>query len=161
MTSLHSFRVSFVKACQEYGVGDAELLAQVADMKLQRNDFQGITPEIETYMSQELDLLVDLCDNLRGRLAMANIYPAQWHGPGAIASAVLRTQKVGQAKGSYPDDFRLHAESAYYGGRFEQFQRGTYLGSVYQYDIRSAYPAAMDEPTKPVRSRMGTLHKAS
>lgn len=137
------FRVSFVNACKEYGVGTPELLEQVAAMKSQRNDFVGITSEIETYMGRELSLLVALCDNLRERLALANIYPAQWHGPGAVASAVLRTQKIRYAMGDYPDEFRLAAEAAYYGGRFEQFQRGTLIGDIYQYDIRSAYPAAM------------------
>lgn len=137
------FRCSFVAACREYGVGDESLLAEVESMKVQRDDFIGITPEIRRYMGQELGLLVLLCDNLRDRLALANIYPAQWHGPGAIAGAALRTHKISKCRGSYPDEFRRCAEAAYYGGRFEQFQRGTHIGPVYQYDIRSAYPAAM------------------
>ena len=137
------FRSSFVNACKEYGVGTSAMLAQVEEMKGLRNEFTEISPEVRRYMGQELDLLVQLCDNLRNRLALANIHPARWHGPGAIASTVLRTHKISQAKGTYSDDFRIAAESAYYGGRFEQFQRGTYLGPVYQYDIRSAYPAAM------------------
>lgn len=139
------FRVSFVAACREYGVGDPDILADVESMKLKRNDFTGIDQQVRDYMSTELDLLVMLCDNLRDRLALANIYPAQWHGPGAIASAALRTHKISQCRGSYPVEFRHAAEAAYYGGRFEQFQRGTHLGHVYQYDIRSAYPAAMAE----------------
>jgi len=137
------FRGSFVAACREYGVGDPETLAAVEEMKGQRNDFSGITPDIRIYMGRELSLLVQLCDNLRDRLALANIYPAQWHGPGAIAGEALRTHKVNKCRGIYDQEFRRSAESAYYGGRFEQFQRGTYLGPVYQYDIRSAYPAAM------------------
>ena len=137
------FRSSFVNACREYGVGTSTMLDQVEEMKGLRNEFTEITSEVRRYMGQELDLLVQLCDNLRNRLALANIYPARWHGPGAIASTVLRTHKISQAKGTYSDAFRIAAESAYYGGRFEQFQRGTYLGPVYQYDIRSAYPAGM------------------
>lgn len=137
------FRSSFVKTCEEYGVGDAATLAQIAEMKAQRNDFTEVTDEVRTYMGRELDHLVMLCDSLRDRLALCGIYPSQWHGPGAVASAVLRTHKIKENKGRYDSEFRKCAESAYYGGRFEQFQRGTYLGPVYQYDIRSAYPAAM------------------
>lgn len=137
------FRTSFVKTCREYDVGDDKTLQAIEDMKGQRNDFTEISPAISAYMANELDLLVKLCDSLRDRLALCNIYPAQWHGPGAIASAVLRLHKIGPCKGKYSAEFRECAEAAYYGGRFEQFQRGTHLGPVYQYDIRSAYPAAM------------------
>lgn len=137
------FRSSFVASCREYGVGSDDLLAAVESMKSKRAGFTGIDDEIAVYMGRELDLLVELCDTLRERLALCNIFPAQWHGPGAVASAVLRTNHIGAAKGVYDDVFRLQAESAYYGGRFEQFKRGSYFGTVYQYDIRSAYPAAM------------------
>lgn len=137
------FRLSFVATCREYGVGDEKALAAVETMKAKRNEFTTITQEVADYMRSELDLLVRLCDDLRSRLALANIYPHQWHGPGAVASAVLKREQIGPRKGSYSDDFRKSAEAAYYGGRFEQFQRGSHIGTIYQYDIRSAYPAAM------------------
>lgn len=152
------FRVSFVASCREYGVGTDEMLSAVEGMKSRRATFDGITDEVMTYMGRELDLLVELCDTLRERLALCNIYPAQWHGPGAVASAVLRVNHVGQAKGDYGDDFRVVAEAAYYGGRFEQFQRGSYFGPVYQYDIRSAYPAAMTH--LPDLSKVQWMHVA-
>lgn len=139
------FGTSFVKACQEY-LGGSDMLDQIEAMKLQRNTFTKddvLSGGVEGYMTQELTLLVDLCNSLRSRLAAVGIHPSQWHGPGAVASAVFKREHVKEHKGSYPDEFRRIAESAYYGGRFEQFQRGTFLGTVYQYDIRSAYPAAM------------------
>lgn len=137
------FGGSFVKACREY-LGESLLLDEIAAMKLQRNTFtanrQG---EVEAYMSQELSTLVDLMSTLRERLASVDIHPAMWHGPGAVASTVLKRHGVKEHKGDYSDEFRRVAEGAYYGGRFEQFQRGTYEGLVYQYDIRSAYPSSM------------------
>lgn len=143
------FGTSFVKACREY-LGDLPILDEVQAMKEQRNLFTeaGIledTGEVETYMSQELDLLVKLCTDLRAKLALVNIHPQYWHGPGAVASTILKMNHVKkhESNGAYNDEFRRHAEAAYYGGRFEQFQRGTFEGTVYQYDIRSAYPAAM------------------
>lgn len=142
------FGCSFVKACREY-LGDLPILDEVQAMKEQRNTFtaSGILEDssVETYMGQELDLLVDLCTDLRDKLAKVNIHPQYWHGPGAVASTILKTEKVKphQANGAYDDTFRRCAEAAYYGGRFEQFQRGTHESTVYQYDIRSAYPAAM------------------
>jgi len=138
------FGTSFVNACREYLPGNDELLAEVAAMKLQRAGFASITPEIEAYMTSELQLLVQLCDSLRERLNAVNIFPSRWHGPGAVAGAVLKAQNVNVHRNRNADTALVRAaESAYYGGRFEMFRRGTYLGPVYQYDIRSAYPYAM------------------
>jgi len=139
------FGTSFVKACEEY-LGDSDTIQQIQAMKLQRDSFtkdEVINGRVNQYMTQELDMLVQLCNELRERLAMVNIHPHQWHGPGAVASTVLKMQKVKPHIGTYTDQFRRNCEAAYYGGRFEQFQRGTYEGTVYQYDIRSAYPNAM------------------
>lgn len=139
------FGTSFVKACAEY-LGDSDTIQEIQAMKLQRDSFtkdEVINGRVNQYMTQELDMLVQLCEELRERLAMVNIHPQQWHGPGAVASTVLKMQHVKPHMGDYTDQFRRHCESAYYGGRFEQFQRGTYEGTVYQYDIRSAYPNAM------------------
>ena len=141
------FGTSFVKACREY-LGDSDTLDEIEAMKLQRNTFTKddvLNGAVDPYMTQELRLLVDLCQSLRERLAAVGIHPTQWHGPGAVASAVFKRERIKEHKGSYSDEFRRVAESAYYGGRFEQFQRGTFLGPVYQYDIRSAYPAAMQD----------------
>lgn len=139
------YACSFVKACRQY-LGDSQLLDDIERMKLARNTF---TPDmladgsIGQYMTQELQMLVALCDRLRSMLAAVDIYPAKWHGPGAVASKVLQTHKIARHKGDYGDEFRRIAESAYYGGRFEQFKRGRANQPVYQYDIRSAYPNAM------------------
>ena len=52
-------------------------------------------------------------------------------------------------KSAYPrrpprdEDFELAANHGYYGGRFEVSRIGLIPGPVYQYDLRSAYPAAM------------------
>lgn len=146
------FGTSFVKACEEYldldeqieGVAIADILKRVDEMKLQRSEFVTITDEVRSYMATELTLLVRLCDNLRARLAAVDIHPSRWHGPGAIASAVLKAQNINQFRDKATDPALVRAaECAYYGGRFEMFKRGTYIGKVYQYDIRSAYPYAM------------------
>jgi hypothetical protein len=146
------FGTSFVKACTEYLSLDDEIdgrsirsiLDGVDSMKMQRAEFTGITPEVRDYMTTELTLLVMLCDNLRERLAAVDIHPTRWHGPGAIASTVLKDYQINDYRNlDCPSDLNRAAECAYYGGRFEMFKRGTYIGRVYQYDIRSAYPYAM------------------
>lgn len=135
------FGRSFVKSCAEYGLtGD---LDAIQEMKDKRSEFRAITPEVEAYMSRELDMLVLLMEVLRARLAAVDIHPSSWHGPGAIATTILRANRIREAKGTYDEEFRRLSESAYYGGRFEQFQRGHHQGKVWEYDIRSAYPTAM------------------
>lgn len=137
------FGSSFVKACGEYLDGVDEVLAQIDAMKQQRSEFTAITPEVRAYMATELRLLVDLCTTLRERLATVGIHPSKWHGPGAVASAVLKTHGIKDHLGEQSEELTTAAEAAYYGGRFEMFKRGTHLGDCYQYDIRSAYPNAM------------------
>jgi hypothetical protein len=139
------FSTSFVKACREY-LGSSDDFDRIESTKLLRDSFNQSQLEtlIIPYWKQELTYLVKLCTILRERMHHAGIYPSQWHGPGAVASTVLR-QKGIQAHMSrkLPPDLNEAARSAYYGGRFEQFQLGYYPGTVYQYDIRSAYPFAI------------------
>lgn len=138
------FGCSFVKACREYLPETyKDTLDQIEQMKLKRATFTEIGTTEQAYMKQELDMLVMLAETLRARLAAVDIHPAKWHGPGAIASTVLRSWRISEARGNYSERFRRNAENAYYGGRFQQFKRGTYEGTVYEYDIRSAYPSAM------------------
>jgi hypothetical protein len=136
------FGCSFVKACREY-LGDDETLTEIASVKLQRSTFS--TADLETkvlpYWRKELEYLNRLCEELRARLLSAGIEMSQWHGPGAIASAVLTKQKIRDYIGETPDEITEIARHAYYGGRFEQFKLGHYAGRVYQYDINSAYPS--------------------
>jgi hypothetical protein len=42
-----------------------------------------------------------------------------------------------------PAEFRDIGRQSYYGGRFEQFIHGHVPGSVWEYDINSAYPAVI------------------
>lgn len=136
------FQCSFVKACREY-LGDRPEFDAIEAMKDQRSGFGQVTPEVRVYMNQELDYLVLLAEQLRARLAAVGIEPSSWHGPGAVASTVLRKHGIGKARGVYEPRLRTAMESAYYGGRFEAFKRGRNNAPVWEYDIRSAYPSAM------------------
>lgn len=136
------FGTSFVGACKEW-IGDSETLRTIARMKDQRADFTpDQLPEIERYMNHELDLLVELMDSLREKLAFAGIRPRSWHGPGAVANSLLSRQKLGAHMSVTPMGHSLGAR-AYFGGRFEPFRIGTHHGPVFGYDIRSAYPHAL------------------
>lgn len=70
----------------------------------------------------------------------------QWYGPGQAAQAWL--SKVGMSKREdleleIPGEVFDFARRSYYGGRFEVFAHGHVPGTSFEYDINSAYPAAM------------------
>lgn len=135
------FATSFVRACREY-LGNDDTLDHIESMKIRRSSFDRESmPEVDQYMTYELEYLVKLMDNLRDRLLRADINLSMWHGPGAVASKVLAKNSM-QAHMDGDKRVERVARSAYFGGRFEQFRVGLYEGRVYQYDIRSAYPAA-------------------
>lgn len=138
------FACAFVKACRQY-LGESEELDDIASVKLQRSTFNqsDLETKVIPYWKQELAYLVRLCEELRSRLASAGISMSRWHGPGAIASAVLTARKIKPHIGITPDVVTEVARHAYYGGRFEQFKLGHWEGKAYQYDINSAYPASI------------------
>lgn len=138
------FSTSFVKACREY-LGENSDFDRIEQTKLLRDSFT--LDDVETlvipYWKQELSYLVELCTILRQRLRDAGIEPSQWHGPGAVASAVLKDKGIKAHMAKCPEEVREASRYAYFGGRFEQFQIGYRKGPIYQYDIRSAYPYAI------------------
>lgn len=138
------FSTSFVRACREY-LGDNPDFDRIEQTKLKRDSFveEDLETEILPYMQQELKYLVELCHILRKRMNDAGIKLTQWHGPGAVASAVLRQRGIKAHKATTPTGVNEASRYAYFGGRFEQFKIGYLEQQVYQYDIRSAYPFAI------------------
>lgn len=138
------FACSFVKALEAYIGTDDSDVARIRTGKLRRADFgpQDIE-EVRAYWNSELRYLVRLANTLRAYLRKAGITIHRWHGPGAVASTILKSK--GFRHRDQPESVARAAQYAYAGGRFEQFKIGRYLGPVYQYDIRSAYPYAISK----------------
>ena len=138
------FACSFVRACREY-LGENEDFDRIEEVKQLRSGFtlESVRTLVVPYWQQELKYLVQLCTILRKRLVDAGIRPSQWHGPGAVAQAVLRSKGTKAFMADTGTEVKEAARHAYFGGRFEQFQAGYRHTTTYQYDIRSAYPAAI------------------
>lgn len=146
------FQCSFVSndgitpgACELYlGWDDPRLLRIRAGKKL-RNVFRWdeMNTLIEPYMTLELELGVMLMEQLRDYLFVTGIRPRGWHGPGAIASALLTREGIRKAMKAPHRKLMEWSRHAYFGGRFEQMKTGYYDRKVWQYDIRSAYPFAL------------------
>ena len=142
------FQRSFVAAMDEYFPEGWESSELIRMMKARRGTFtvENLDEEIE-YNRLELVNLVRLMNELRQRLYDAGVLVSRWYGPGAIASVVLKRQRIKEAMDqSYPEtnpELAQAAREAYAGGRFELIKTGYSNKPVYEYDINSAYPYAM------------------
>lgn len=135
------YQSSFVRALKEWNVGSVAEVAAIEAMKEQRGVFQESERDtIKGYMLDECRLLVALCSRLDAALDRADIHPAKYQGAGSIAGALLRKHGIKEHIALPPQEVQHAALCAYYGGRSEISQAGTF-SPVYAYDIRSAYPA--------------------
>lgn len=140
------FQSSFVKAINNFEVGTQAEREAIAADKARRADFDTIGQRERDYCALECQFLADLMEKLRGYCHAAGIYPKSWNGAGKLASALHSLHNTISAKmvrENLPQGLLDFANMAYYGGRFEISRTGLIGSTVYEYDIRSAYPDAM------------------
>ncbi len=139
------FNCAFLVSCREY-LGEIPELDSIQKGKDSRGSFTAdrLDSEIIPYWRTELELLVRLCETLRGSLLRIGIRGNKWYGPGAIANVLFHTYGVSRHMADYTrsDELQRALQCSYAGGRFEQFRVGMHDGPVWVYDINSAYPAA-------------------
>lgn len=131
-----------------------EDLEHIAEMKLHRGAFDpSEKPEIESYCLNECRYLSFLVRDLLTAIDSFGLKLNRFDGSGAIASAWLKANQIKKClpvrnakmgddgiPDFYLSDLPEHvALSSYFGGRFEISEIG-YVGSLYGYDINSAYP---------------------
>lgn len=141
------FQMTFVRACDEYLGKDWLDRDRIIAEKANRSEFEwNRIAEIVEYNKAELVNLVRLMNELRQRLDRIDIRLDRWDGPGAIAGSLLgkKGHKVQEhMDGALPEEVARASRYAYAGGRFEVFKFGISNDPVWEYDINSAYPAAM------------------
>ena len=176
--TLGFFQCSFVKAIDNWGIGSEQERTIIANNKSQRDVFLQLTDDIIRYCKLECRDLATLMTEFREVCTAAGILPRQWSGAGWIAAALMDKHGIPKrplthrevaalaeqkpSKSSRPTglrrperdrQFEMAANLAYYGGRFETSQIGLVSSPVYQYDLRSAYPAAMVHLPCPLHTR--------
>lgn len=139
------FQSSFLIACEKFLGEDDPLLVTIREGKQRRRSFtfDELDTVIIPYWETELQLFVRLMNTLRRDLVGAGFKLHSWHGPGAVANTVLKSRGVREHLQDTPELVNRAAQYAYAGGRFELFRCGHHPGKVWQYDINSAYPAAI------------------
>lgn len=137
------FQSSFVRAMVDMGVletssDDFDLLTS---MKAQRGAFTEDEIETIKYYNQiECKYLVLAMNKFRDGFDNLDLHLSQWHGAGAIASAIYRKKNIKEHLINAPED--VPVMYAYFGGRIEANIVG-HIDNAYSHDIRSAYPAAL------------------
>lgn len=106
------------------------------------------SPEMARYNTLENDVLARIMTHYNVGLSGYGIRLAkdQWYGPGQAAQRWMST--VGAPRREdveeiVPDAAREAARMAYFGGWFEIMRHGTIPGTVWEYDINSAYPTVI------------------
>lgn len=108
----------------------------------------NLWPDIERvrqYWAAEIRIMERMCERFRDVMYAAGLRLTAWYGPGAIASFLIKKNKLGDHIQNEPEIPEVHTASkhAYAGGRFELFQLGRFTGPVWGLDINSAYPWAL------------------
>jgi hypothetical protein len=172
------FQCTFVKAVEDWGIGNEQERVIIAANKIQRAEFLQLTDTIIGYCKLECRYLAMLMTEFREVCTAAGILPKQWSGAGWLASSLLEKHGIPkrpltarevaalaerkQSKNpksaalrrpKRDPQFEVAANLAYYGGRFETSQIGSISKPVYQYDKKSAYPAAMPHLPCPLHTR--------
>lgn len=133
------FQSSFIAALSSFGF---DIPKEITEGKADRSSFTSKQKEsIRKYNKIECDLLVAMLNKLRASMIECGFLPDRWHGAGAIASLMMKRNRIDQHN-FMPQGFWKEIVSAYYGGRNQMLKQGE-LGNVWIHDINSAYPHAM------------------
>lgn len=144
------FQSSFLSALQKWDIGTEDERRFIARMKDVRAEFgeesysENASREIRDYNALECKLTVELTDKLRDICSSLGYHQSRYQGAGNLAGSMLRKHGDKSHVGlELPSEVAFGAACAYFGGRFEISRVGLIGQTVYEYDIQSAYPAAM------------------
>jgi len=139
------FQCAFVRALKDWDIADEKTRDRIAKEKSRRDAFSASRMRaIQAYCDEECHLLGQLFRRFLDAAKEAGIPKlSNFHGPGSVAGAVLRSWKVHEMKSPEPEAMLLPIRRAFFGGRFECSRMGAIPGPIYSADINSAYPAAM------------------
>jgi hypothetical protein len=134
------FQESFAATLAKWMPDDPDR-KMIADMKALRSTFRrDQLDDIRLYTAAELRCLVALMDGVRDACRNMGLVLKQWHGAGAIASAMMTKNRVKDHMAASPAGVFEAARGAFSGGHIEIFKIGHHAGRVHHYDINSAYP---------------------
>lgn len=102
---------------------------------------------VRRYWRAEILALLELAFEFRRIMFDADFYLREWHGPGALANYIRRTNDLirhewGGKEENLSDAVHEAIKSAMYGGHVERYRVGYVEGPIHSFDKNSAYPSA-------------------
>ena len=136
---------------QSWGLRRREEVATIERDKARRQNFDQVPlGEVKAYTELELRKLSLAAIKLRDGFDYMGIRLGSWSGAGAAAAALIHARGVSEHYAGWvnkrdPSPEQLIAHAAYYGGHIEMLRQGYSEAGVFVYDLKSAYPAEMQE----------------
>jgi hypothetical protein len=137
------FHSSYTHALEKFGIGTEAQRARIQEGKDRRGSFTYADLDyIVDYWRAELSLMPPLMDHIREMCYDAGLCITSWHGPGALASYIIRIEKILEWKSNektVPAEVKFARACAFAGGWFYSWQCGLWNRPAWTYDINSAY----------------------
>ncbi len=135
------FQSKFVTAITDWKVGHKDLWERMQIMKDQRNVFDTLSHEsVREYCLEECQCMAGLAHKLVDAHDAVGLKLKSFYGAGSSGSAILTKMGIKDKIRLPPKEMWPAAASGFFGGRFENSVIGKIKGTVYNYDISSAYP---------------------
>lgn len=141
------FQQAFVTTCAQWLPDYTDDIAFMSLWKARRGGFEERDrEEIARYNDTENRCLDEVMARLYAAFERSGLgLPLHPWGPGAVADAALRGHDMAPhytVGSDYPPDVAAMIECAFFGGRSQVLQAGCF-DQAYDYDLHSAYPAAI------------------
>ena len=137
------FHCKYTTALIKFGVATDKELAHIMEGKDRRGSFTYRDMEyVKEYWQDEISFFPPLMDKVRDACYDNGYFINSWHGPGALATYVLRKRGVHKWKSDpekTPAEVQIATQYAYAGGRFQTWRCGLYLRPIHTADLNSAY----------------------
>lgn len=125
-----------------------EVPQEIESGKAERSSFDWVDyQKIKEYNRIECLKLVELMEKIHACTEAVGLTPRRWYGSSAVGNLALRKWNIRDYMRRTVQENMSHyfwdaITRAYFGGRIEAFQLGSFR-NVYEYDICSAYPFAI------------------
>jgi hypothetical protein len=137
------FHCGYTTALEKFGIGTEAERARIQEGKDRRGEFTYEDIDyIVDYWRAEIGLMPALMDLVRDMCYDAGLQITAWHGPGALASFIIRQEGILEWKSDenlVPQAVKLARAHAFAGGWFYSWMCGLWPSKAYSHDINSAY----------------------
>jgi DNA polymerase type B, organellar and viral len=135
------YQSKFVNTLKEWRVGNEALWERMQEMKEKRDVFTSkMRDQIAEYCLEECQCMAQLARKLTDSHAKVGLRLKVFYGAGSSGAAMLDTMGIKDKIVDRPEIMREAVAQSFFGGRFENSRIGRIEGTIYNYDISSAYP---------------------